>query len=182
MASLRHTIKKLTVDMLISSNLHRSPWDIADEALQIAESNGYLVKPPKADLDAAERISLRLKEIDILDLTDQDRDVQAVLMDREGWIAQASKWHEKLTRPERASGPDWDEWEAANIANLRKWDKDEVAHMAFQGGKASVQGRLDQAIDRIKDILKQDDAQAYKEAEKFLLIVEGDEEFEPIEW
>ena len=44
----------------------------------------------------------------------------------------------------------------------------------LEAERDALQARLDEAIDRIKDILKQDDGQAYKEAEKFLDKLEGE--------
>jgi hypothetical protein len=44
----------------------------------------------------------------------------------------------------------------------------------LEAERDALQARLGEAIDRIKDILKQDDGQAYKEAEKFLDKLEGE--------
>ena len=49
-----------------------------------------------------------------------------------------------------------------------------IPNKNIEAERDALQARLDEAIDRIKDILKQDDGQAYKEAEKFLDKLEGE--------
>ena len=66
------------------------------------------------------------------------------------------------------------------IANYRTDRPDEWYMDIFIRGaekleaeRDALQAKLDESVDRIKDILKQDDGQAYKEAERFLNKLEG---------